>query len=307
MDNNVPETKISKAKPTAKPAPKKPAKKAEEKPWVCPILPEIQWSHSTLKSQIKAGNIPKEWNELYDGISKMIKTEFTKNPNKMYFYKELNVQYGYGLNYYKSGKQAPYSHAILLNDYLTKRLKSEGFHHASIRLIYIPAKGNRWAKEINATRQSQYNIEYADWQRRKIAYDVYTPDAIADGPSSPGKAPTPPDMESTAYVESKYVIMVQCSRIKDKAAKKTEKNIRILQRQKTGCKLNGNLMVLLAYVLPLLAMAAVAAAVCGIGMLVKPDFSTQTFLSFAGVPFIAVGLLLGWGCHSALYKNGFLS
>ena len=306
MENKATENKTS--TPTKKTANKKPtAKKPEPKPWVCPNLPEIQWSHSALKQQVKSGRIPKEWDELYDGICKMVKTDFSKNPNKMYFYKELDVRYGYGLNYYKDGKNAPYSHAILLNDYLSKRLKSEGFYHACIRLIFIPAKGNRWAKEINAMRQSQYNIEYADWQRRKIAYDVYTPDAIADGPSSPGKAPTPPQMDSTEYVESKYVIIVQCSRIKMKEAKKSEKQIRVMQRKKTGCKIPSSLLVFLAYVLPILALGSILAATVLITKLINPAAELTIIEAFGGVVTIGGGLLLGWGCHSALDKNGYLS
>jgi hypothetical protein len=176
-----------------------------------------------------------------------------------------------------------------------------------MRLIFIPAQGSMWAKQINAMRQHEYNMNYADWQRRKIAYDVYTPDAIADGPSSPGKAPTPPDMMDTTYVSSKYVIFIQCARIKMKEAKKTDKQIRIMQRKKTKTKINGNLLVLLAYVLPLLALGILTAAGCGIGLLINPELQVKGVLSIVSVPIIIVGLLLGWGCHSALYKNGYLS
>ena len=296
MDN-----KSNQSKPATK------AAKPAEKPWVCPDLPRLGYSYGTIKRLIKSGNVPKEWDELYDGIHAMIEKDFASNPYKTFFSKEIEVPYRVGNNYYKDGKDAAYSPAILLNEYLSKRLKSEGYDHACIRLIYIPSQGSMWAKQINAMRQSAYNAELAEWQSNKYRYDTQEVNEILGSVPNPGKAPTAPTMMSTSYTSSKYVFMVQCSKGKSRRAKKSEKQIRVMQRKKTGSKLPAPLLVLLAYVLPVLALGAILAATVSIAKLVDPEIELMVILLFGSIITVGGGLALGWGFHSALYKNGYLS
>jgi hypothetical protein len=274
----------------------------------CPYLPYIN-SYAQLKSQLKAGLVPNEWNVLYKNVLNVIQDSFSKNPHKSLFFAEFEVscQTSNAHNYYKTGKESPYSPAILLNDYLTKKLQREGYKHAYIRLIHIPSSGSMWAKSINANRQRAYEIEYNDWRAQKYLYDTRQGNAII-GPSdvaSPGKAPTAPSMESE-YVPSKYVIMVQCCKRKDKFAAKNEKKVLVMQRKQTKCKINGNLLVTLAYILPIIALAAVAYLTGFIYSLTNPEFEIKTLFTFAAAPIIIVGLLIGWGVHSKLDNDGFL-
>lgn len=282
----------------------KTTEKAQGKAWVCPDLP-CGYKYSTLTAMVKSNSVPKAWNDLYDGILKMIKEDFKKNPNKTFFSKEMQIPWSIGRGYYKDGKEAPYSPAIVLNDYLTKRLKKEGYKHASIRIIYIPSKGSRWAQGINAMRQREYEAAYTDWQIQKYRYDTQERNEILGGISSPGKAPEAPTMVSS-YVESRYVIMVQCSKIKSSSAKKMWKETLRLQRRSTKSKIPGSLLVFLAYILPVAALAGIAVLAGLIGGMVNPEFEMEVLFAVASAPIVIGGLLIGWGFHSWLDKEGYL-
>ena len=277
------------------------------KKWVCPELPKMKYGYSVIKRMIKNNNVPKEWDELYDGIVQMINEDFALNPNKTLFVKELEIPWSIGRDYYLDDNDAAKSPAKLLNEYLSTRLAKEGYHQASMRLIYIPSKGNRWAKEINAMRQREYEIEYEDWRQRKYRYDTQEVNEILGGVASPGKEPTAPKYLESEYQSSRYVIMVQCSKKKnDRTAKSLLKDTMKMQRSATKNKSLGSLLVFASYVLPILALAIVMAAACGICTLLIPDFEIQLILSIATAPLIIVGLLIGWGIHSKLYNDGYI-
>ncbi|MBR2970980.1 MAG: hypothetical protein IKC48_04205 [Clostridia bacterium] len=282
-------------------------KNSQKKEWVCPNLPKPQCSYKQLRRQVKAGNVPKEWNDLYDGLLQMIKDEFAQNPGQSIFYKELEVPYSVGTAYYNDRKnEAPYSPAILLNDYLTKRLKSEGYKHACMRLIFNPSQGSMWAKEINAMNERAYQAQYAEWQERKIRYDNRDLSDYDYTVASPGKAPTRTFAGESPYVPSKYVIVISCATKKSRAAKKKEKSVMVRQRKKTKTKLPGSLLVFLAYILPVVALAATCLLCGGIYSLINSEFEIMMLLSFAGAPIIIVGLIIGWRVHDKLDKKGFL-
>lgn len=281
-------------------------KPSDENVWVCPALPGLTYKYSAIKQMVKTNNVPKEWKELYEGISRMIKEDFEKNPQKTSFFKELEIPYGIGMDYYKDGKQSPYSPAILLNEYLSKRLASEGYYHASMRMIFIPSKGSMWAREINAMRMREYEIAHSDWARQKQRYDTQEVNEILGPVASPGKEPTPPSYGEEAYQSSKYVIMVQCSRCRDKAAEKTLNDAMRMQRSKTKSKIPGSMLVLMSYVLPILALLLIVLAVGALCTLAIPDLAIEIVLGLGIPASVIVGAIIGWGFHSKLYKNGYL-
>lgn len=281
--------------------------KSKKKEWVCPNLPKPQCSYRQLRRQVKAGNVPKEWDELYDGLLQMIKDELAQNPGQALFYKELKVPYTVGTAYYNDRKnEAPYSPAILLNDYLTRRLKREGYKHACMRLVFNPSQGSMWAKQINAMRESEYKAQYAEWQERKIRYDNRDLSDYDYTVASPGKAPTAPTTSESEYVPSSYVIVISCSTKKSRAAKKKAHSVMVRQRKKTKTRVSSSLLVTMAYILPIVALAAICLLCGGVYSVINPEFEIMTLLSFAGAPIIIVGLIIGWRVHDRLDKNGFL-
>ena len=274
------------------------------KKWVCPKLPIMSESFRKIKKRVNNNDVPKEWDELYENIIYIINEHF-KDSGNTYFYKEMDVPYEVYKAYYKDNKDAPNSPAILLNEYLSKKLRKEGYKHSFIRMIYIPSEGSMWAKEINTIRQHQYELNYKEWQAKKLYYDVSENNEILGSKASVGKAPTAPTLESS-YVPSRYIIVVQCAKEKSKKVKQIEQKIMKLQRQRVGIRVNGSLLVFLCYVAP---VALLFGLIYGIGYILNylnPDFEIEDLFAFTSVIFIVGGLLIGWGIHTLLYNKGFL-
>ena len=304
-------------------------------------LPKLGASYQTLKKQIKNGHAPKEWDALYELISKRVKESLEKSPQNTFYYEEIETSYNVYSNYYNgswTGRSA-YFHAILLNDYLSKRLKSEGYEHACIRLILIPGNQSstmdKWvSKWVADQKQREYESAYKDWQEKKIRYDNYQPDAITGytPPVNPGRPPVAPNGDCVGFglakpvyiastnnnkapekIPDRYVYIVQCSKVKSKDVKRSEKQIMIKQRSKTGSQHPG-LLVFLAYILPILALAASLAVIMAIIGLVQfitnGSVEMDTMIILAGslgfLPVFGGGLFIGHKIHDKLYREKYL-
>ena len=305
-------------------------------------LPKIDVSYQTLKKQIKKGYAPKEWDAIYELLSKRVKESFEKMPENTFFYEEIEATYSGVSHYYNgswTGKRA-YSPAILLNDYLSKRLKSEGYKHACMRLIFLPgnqpSEMDKWvSKWVADQKQREYEIAYKDWQEKKLRYDNYRGDAITGytPPQNPGKAPVAPNGDCVGFglakpvyiasenkaskepekIPDRYVYIVQCSKVKSKDVAKSENAIMIKQRSRTGSK-HPNLLVLWAYVSSILKIAGIfallLALVTGILFATKGRVDIDTIIILAGalgfLPVFGGGLWLGWKKHGRLYDEKYL-
>lgn len=101
-------------------------------------LEQIKQNYKTLKQAIKENEIPQEWEILYDAYMRMLK-ESLANVEDKYFELEYNVektfykQYFYEKDVY-DGKATKYSPGKILNKYLAKTFKQEGYKNAKFKL-----------------------------------------------------------------------------------------------------------------------------------------------------------------------------
>lgn len=98
----------------------------------------IKQKYKKLKQAIKENEIPQEWEILYDAYMRMVKDNLKDIQDKKFeleykvektFYKE----YFYDKNEY-DGKATKYSPGKLLNKYLAKTFKQEGYKNSKFKL-----------------------------------------------------------------------------------------------------------------------------------------------------------------------------
>ena len=101
-------------------------------------LEQIKQNYKNLKQDIKEYDIPQEWQILYDAYMRMLKESLKDVQDKCFeleykveksFYKE----YFYGKDVF-DGKAEKYSPGKLLNKYLAKNFKQEGYKNAKFKL-----------------------------------------------------------------------------------------------------------------------------------------------------------------------------
>ena len=101
-------------------------------------LEQIKQNYKKLKQEIKENEIPQEWEILYDAYMRMLKDNLKDIKDKKFeleykvektFYKE----YFYEQDVY-GGKAIKYSTGKLLNKYLAKTFKQEGYKNSKFKL-----------------------------------------------------------------------------------------------------------------------------------------------------------------------------
>lgn len=101
-------------------------------------LEQIKQNYKKLKQKIKENEIPQEWEILYDAYMRMLKDNLKDIKDKKFeleykvektFYKE----YFYEQDVY-GGKAIKYSTGKLLNKYLAKTFKQEGYKNSKFKL-----------------------------------------------------------------------------------------------------------------------------------------------------------------------------
>lgn len=106
--------------------------------------------------QVKEGHVPDEWVKLYDGYVEKIKEHILKGNLSFHFKDAVSADYYQEKASVNKGKN---SVVTLMNDYLTKRLKQDGFSSAKFRLV----------DEITYYATDQ---DYADQQARQQINDA---------------------------------------------------------------------------------------------------------------------------------------
>lgn len=106
--------------------------------------------------QVKEGHVPDEWVKLYDGYVEKIKEHILKGNLSFLFKDAVSADYYQEKAAVNKGKN---SVVTLMNDYLTKRLKQDGFSSAKFRLV----------DEITYYATDQ---DYADQQARQEINDA---------------------------------------------------------------------------------------------------------------------------------------
>ena len=186
-----------------------------------PHIENVKAYYKDLARRLRKGDVPEEWQRIWGEIREIVRYNYLKDlssvPNRVALH--LNVTYSYYSKYFlfdiNKPKMKRFSTGRLLNGYLTRQLKKEGFKTACVRLVH--ARGNPWAKQMNANIQANYERELGDWQAKKANYDSFKPDGIAADPAHPGKAPSAPTFYSAS--ETQYYFHVLCSPVKDKSLK----------------------------------------------------------------------------------------
>ena len=169
--------------------------------------------YKELEKRLKSGNIPEEWQKIWNDIREIVRYEFLKDPCDIprSIARKLKVSYSYYSKYFifdiSHPKMKKYSVGRLLNGYLTRQLKKEGFKKACLRLVQ--ERGNPWANQMNENAQAAYERELREWQAKKAYYDSAPVNEIWGGAPNPGKAPASPTYYSST--ETSYYFHVLCS------------------------------------------------------------------------------------------------
>ena len=188
--------------------------------------------YKELEKRIKKGDIPATWQKIWAEMRQMVRYLYLQDPysipSNVSFRMDVISSYYYE-HFIIDAKMKKFSTGRLLNGYLTRQLKSEGFKTACLRLVHI--RGNPWAKQMNATLQSNYERNLGDWQAKKAEYDSFRPNGIMDGPSNPGRAPSAPTFYSTQ--ESQYYLQLVCAIDKDRRLKNLIKDAETKEKEAT--------------------------------------------------------------------------
>ena len=126
--------------------------------------------------QVKEGHVPDEWVKLYDGYVEKIKEHILKGNLSFHFKDAVTADYYQEKASVNKGKN---SVVTLMNDYLTKRLKQDGFSSAKFRLV----------DEITYYATDQ---DYADQQARQEINDAKA-QAVTIVPGTTGTTTTAPE------------------------------------------------------------------------------------------------------------------
>ena len=198
---------------------------------------DVKKHYKELEKRLKSGNIPEEWQKIWSDIREIVRYLFLKDPAAIPQCTALKIDvtssyyYKYFIIDVRAPKMKKYSVGRLLNGYLTRQLKKEGFKKACLRLVQ--ERGNPWAKQMNENARAAYERELREWQEKKAYYDSVPVNEIMGGAPAPGKAPAEPTYYSST--ETQYYFHLLCSRdkesridrgIKDAEFKETEATMR---------------------------------------------------------------------------------
>ena len=160
--------------------------------WMSKPPDDYRRLYKRLARDFRRGVVPAEWEEIYEKLRAVIydglsdgSTNYTERVAVTY---EFFRKYFYDIHP-KRGTPGFYAPGRFLNGYLTRRLRSEGFRRACIRLVR--ELGNPWADSMNASLDASYKRELADWNARKQRYNIAYAESNFDVPK-PGAAPKAP-------------------------------------------------------------------------------------------------------------------
>ncbi len=201
-------------------------------------LTEQKAAFAQLKKDLKTGNVPKEWVALYDEYLEKLKVKLTDFNEKTFDFK-LDATKELYEEYFYEGAAERYSPGILLNQYMAKRLKDEGFYSVTFSLeryyTYYSTKQDEINYE-NATKDfnrrhseamREYERAYAEWSAKNAVYRDCQSTGGINNPSHPGTPPRYPMMYPPRKAQSgktpHYCVSAKASLLNEKEVKKREK------------------------------------------------------------------------------------
>ena len=121
-------------------------------------------AYETLAEAVQQGNIPEEWDKIYDSYTEKIKVHILAG-NLSFSFKDTVTQ-----EYYEekaSVCKGKNSAVTLMNEYLTKRLKKDGFSSAKFRLIdEVSYYATEWDLANQQSEQERNDAKaYEDYER----------------------------------------------------------------------------------------------------------------------------------------------
>jgi hypothetical protein len=203
--------------------------------WGAPAS-DVKKTYKELEKRLKKGDIPEEWQNIWNEVRKQVLYHFLKDPASIpeSVSIRLDVTSSYYYKYFiidgSNPKAKNFSVGRLLNGYLTRQLKSEGFKRACLRLVHIRA--NPWARQMNENAKLAYERDLSEWQQKKAIYDSTPVNEIMGGVPSPGKAPSEPTYYSES--ETRYYFQLSCSTFNDKSLDFIIKDTEFKETEATG-------------------------------------------------------------------------
>lgn len=183
-------------------------------------LQAARLEYQNLSDKLAKGDVPEDWKKLYDEYIEKIKPNLKESDSDSFSFefkvaKELYEKYFYPSN----TKLSEFSRGKLLNEYLNKRFKSEGFFNAKFNLVeevkYYPTDSEQRA--YDAAMQT-YNSEYARWYANEpsSSREVIAGEIVVR--KNPYKKPVQPVLHAS-NAEYSYYIRISGS-LTDKPASK---------------------------------------------------------------------------------------
>lgn len=204
--------------------------------WSPPVT-DAKQAYKELEKRLKKGDVPEEWQNIWESLRNMIRYHFLRDPFSVpgNISLRLDVTSSYYYKYFivdaSNPKAKKFSPGRLLNGYLTRQLKNEGFKRACLRLVHV--RGNPWAKQMNENVQLAHERELREWQEKKAYYDSSPVNEILGGAPNPGKAPSAPTYYSET--ETRYYFQISCSVEKDKRLDFIIKDTEFKETEATSC------------------------------------------------------------------------
>lgn len=236
--------------------------KAEAEKKAILSLNEAKETFKQLKKDLKADKVPAEWVEVYDSYLEKLKKELKGFDGNAFEFKLSATKKLYETYFYE-GAFARYSPGLLLNEYMAKRLKAEGFSGVTFALERYYTYYSTEQDEINYQRETkdferrhsealrEYERKYAEWSAKDYVYRECQSTGGINNPSHPGTPPRYPMMYPPSKAQSgktaHYAVTAKASLLSDKDLKKQNRGEK-KARPKSKIEIHPVLMILIIFV-----------------------------------------------------------
>lgn len=174
-----------------------------------PPVEKYKQEFEALRAALDKNEIPEEWvairKEAFEKLTPILKD--LKEKTFSFRYDITKKQYS---KFFYEGDAGKYSPGILLNQYLSKCLETEGFFNAELKMTsyisYFSTPEDEKAHQSlidhyndeNGRLLDQYHKELAAWSAKNSIYQDYlrSNDGGINPPSSPGRYPTYPSLKT---------------------------------------------------------------------------------------------------------------
>lgn len=273
--------------------PKKETKTPAKKKASHPPIEECKSNFDKLREDLDKNEVPAEWVELCDKTFEKLKIELENLKEKTFSLKVDSTKKLYKSFFYE-GEASEFSPGILLNEYMTNRLKAEGFFDTSACLSSYETRYSTEEDEANYNKAVQehfrktkpiydkYERELAEWNSKNAIYQDYLKSSSGgiNSPSAPGRRPTypmiPAPTKATSGVKVQYAIFLKGSLLDKKELKKHNKKEVKEKKKREKRELHPILIGLIICGAGLLLVL--------LGMFIFPNFREPLFELFKNYP-----------------------